>query len=323
MYKIIGADGQEYGPVTAEQIRQWIAENRANGQTRVKAVGNEEWKTLGELTEFADILALRVSADAPPAFPVAPPATPLAPESPAEILARDYELDIGGCVTRGWALLRDHFGLIFGVTLVLWLLSLAVGALGAIPFVGFLFSIASLLLSGPLMGGFYQVYLKTIRGEPTEVGEMFAGFRTAFVPLMLVFLVRVLATTILAIPGGALVVLAILVLGLKGQSWGVAVFILGILLALAPLVYLGVSWFFAIPLAIDKRLDFWQALETSRKMVGKHWISVCGLMIVTLLINLVGVLACCVGLLFTTPIYYGAMMHAYEDIFTRKAASPV
>jgi hypothetical protein len=28
IYKIIGQDGKEYGPVTAEQLRQWIAEGR-------------------------------------------------------------------------------------------------------------------------------------------------------------------------------------------------------------------------------------------------------------------------------------------------------
>ncbi len=33
MYKIIGADGKEYGPVTAEQLKQWIADGRVNGNT--------------------------------------------------------------------------------------------------------------------------------------------------------------------------------------------------------------------------------------------------------------------------------------------------
>ena len=35
MYRIVGKDGQQYGPVTAEQLRGWIAENRANAQTLV------------------------------------------------------------------------------------------------------------------------------------------------------------------------------------------------------------------------------------------------------------------------------------------------
>jgi len=53
MYKIIGADGREYGPVTAGQVGQWIAEGRANAQTRTLAPGATEWKPLGTLPEFS------------------------------------------------------------------------------------------------------------------------------------------------------------------------------------------------------------------------------------------------------------------------------
>jgi hypothetical protein len=53
MYKIIGADQKEYGPVTADQVRQWLAEGRANLQTKVLAEGATEWKAIGELPEFA------------------------------------------------------------------------------------------------------------------------------------------------------------------------------------------------------------------------------------------------------------------------------
>jgi hypothetical protein len=52
MYKIIGADGKEYGPITADQLRKWIAEGRANGQTRVLVDGTTEWKTLSEFPEL-------------------------------------------------------------------------------------------------------------------------------------------------------------------------------------------------------------------------------------------------------------------------------
>ena len=53
MYRIIGKDGQQYGPVTAEQLRSWIAENRANAQTLVQADGAQDWKPLGSFSEFA------------------------------------------------------------------------------------------------------------------------------------------------------------------------------------------------------------------------------------------------------------------------------
>ncbi len=39
MYKIVGADGREYGPISLEQLRQWIAEGRANALTRVLPEG--------------------------------------------------------------------------------------------------------------------------------------------------------------------------------------------------------------------------------------------------------------------------------------------
>ncbi len=60
MYKIIGADGNEYGPVSADQIRQWIAEHRLIAQSKVQAEGTTEWRALCEFPEFAD--ALRTAA---------------------------------------------------------------------------------------------------------------------------------------------------------------------------------------------------------------------------------------------------------------------
>ena len=53
MYKIIGADGREYGPIPVEVLRQWIAEGRANAQTKVLVEGTTEWKRLEELPEFS------------------------------------------------------------------------------------------------------------------------------------------------------------------------------------------------------------------------------------------------------------------------------
>jgi TM2 domain-containing membrane protein YozV len=53
MYKIVGVDGRQYGPVSAEEIRRWISENRVNRQTLAQAEGDPEWKALGSLPEFA------------------------------------------------------------------------------------------------------------------------------------------------------------------------------------------------------------------------------------------------------------------------------
>lgn len=63
MYRIIGGDGKEYGPASAEVIRGWIRDGRANAQTRACAEGGTEWRTLGEIADFSAMLA---AANPPP-----------------------------------------------------------------------------------------------------------------------------------------------------------------------------------------------------------------------------------------------------------------
>jgi hypothetical protein len=70
MYRIIGADGREYGPISADQLRQWIAENRANAASRVQAEGSTEWKPLGSIPEFSLLFAsTSTPSGAPAVFP--------------------------------------------------------------------------------------------------------------------------------------------------------------------------------------------------------------------------------------------------------------
>ena len=53
MYRIIGADGKTYGPVGREQIRQWLAQGRADSRTPVFVDGTSDWTFLGLLPELA------------------------------------------------------------------------------------------------------------------------------------------------------------------------------------------------------------------------------------------------------------------------------
>lgn len=68
MYKIIGADQKEYGPITADQIIQWISEGRVAGHTQARLEGTEEWKPLSSFPEFAAALGI-TPAGAPSAMP--------------------------------------------------------------------------------------------------------------------------------------------------------------------------------------------------------------------------------------------------------------
>ncbi len=79
MYYIQGADQKEYGPVSADQLRQWIAENRLNRFSAARAEGEATWKTLGDFPEFAG--ALGISAPVTPSQPI-PPTPPTASTRP-------------------------------------------------------------------------------------------------------------------------------------------------------------------------------------------------------------------------------------------------
>jgi hypothetical protein len=67
MFTILGNDGQTYGPVSLETIREWRLGGRVNGDTRVRAEGAETWITLRQLPELA------ADFDAPPPLTSAPP----------------------------------------------------------------------------------------------------------------------------------------------------------------------------------------------------------------------------------------------------------
>jgi hypothetical protein len=69
-YKIIGADQKEYGPVTEEQIRQWISEGRANAQT-IARFEEGPWKPLSTFPEFAPAFGAVTPSQGPP--PLTPP----------------------------------------------------------------------------------------------------------------------------------------------------------------------------------------------------------------------------------------------------------
>jgi len=297
MYKIIGADQQEYGPVTGDQIRQWIAEGRVNAQTRARVEGTEEWKPIGTFPEFAAVFTVPAAAGAPAAI------------SAAELEARDYDLDIGGCISRGWELLKNNFWPLVGITLLILFISNAVNQIvsliskpsldemirrGEFSVTGasllFLTTVLSMPVTTVFMGGLYQYYLKLIRGQNPAVGDAFSGFTNGFGQLVLLGLVQ-----------GFLICL-------------------GFLLCIIPGIYLAVAWYFAMPLIVDKGLGFWEAMELSRKMVSKHWFAVFGLALLAGLVGCLGLIACCIGVFVTLPIAFAAIMYGYEDIFNRKTA---
>jgi hypothetical protein len=270
MYKIIGADRREYGPVNSEQILKWIAEGRANAQTRARGDDGADWKSLAEFSEFAAALA----AKAP--LPAAPPLIVRSEKPIPETAA----FGIGDCLSRAWELYQSNFILCFGATAIILVLSIG---LGSIHTLGWL---AEAALGFALWGGLDFLFLKVIRGQTADIGDAFAGFKISFVPLVLGSLVAHVLTAA------------------------------GFILLILPGIYLLAAWWMFTPLLIiDRRLDFWPAMELSRKTVNRNWWPCFGLLLLSLLIAFGGTLVCGIGLFFTLPIALIAIVFAYEKLF--------
>jgi hypothetical protein len=140
-----------------------------------------------------------------------------------------------------------------------------------------------LLVSGPLTAGFYIVANKISKGETYEFGTFFKGFD---------FFVQLLLYTLI---GGIFIAL-------------------GLLALIVPGIYLAVAYTFAPLFIIFAKMEFWDGMEYSRKLITRKWWNIFGLILLLMLINTAGALAFLVGLLFTVPLSYCAIYAAFEDI---------
>ena len=281
MFTIIGGDGKEYGPVKLQQVKNWIADGRANLDTKAKRIGDEEWKRLGDFPEISN----PAPTDEATAEPIS--VEPVEGDGPInvdpkayadDLIARAGPLDIGGCFQRGWDLLKAHFGQLVGSTFVIFLLMIVAGSIPVLSI------FTGLLLTGVLYGGLFGYMLKIARGQTPEFSDIFSGFTLAFVPLMLASLVSQILTG------------------------------LGIVLLILPGIYLAVAYLFIYLLIVDKKLEFWAAMEVSRRVITAQWWRMFGLFLLGVILALLGAVALIVGMLVTIPIYFAAVIYAYEDL---------
>jgi hypothetical protein len=290
MYTIIGGDGKEYRGISAEILRQWIAEGRLNAQSMGKMDGGMEFRPLSTFPEFADAFAQQVAQRTISA--------------PVNLEDSDYELDIGGCISRGWEVVKNNFWPAVGINALVFIIIMVFNQITGLftrpvfqaMFLRHEFSSGGIMivmlvsiLSAPLyivfVAGLMKYFLKLIRKEPATINDAFAGFGPMTGHLIL--------------------------LGFVMNLFVIA----GYACCIIPGIYLQVAWMFAVPLIIDRQMNFWEAMKLSHKMVSKHWFLLFGFFIVYILVAMAGVLACCIGVLVTMPISLGVLMCAYETIF--------
>lgn len=335
IYSIIGGDGKEYGSVTADDLRRWIAEGRLNAQSLAKAEGEAGFRPLSTFPEVADAFV---------SLPQEPGTLPVF--SPAGIAEGDYELDIGDCMSRGWTLFKENMGTFLGACIVAMLLAgigffiintilvmLVPKMILASPVWRQIFNVAVqagvALVIAPFFGGIFYIFIQRVRGRPADVGNIFIGFQKAFAQLFLGNFVVGFFVGLCLMPFNfewATKVEPIIeqmrnaspanVQSILPEFWSAIFGTLPIFaICMIPVTYLSVNWQFTLPLIIDKGMKFWPAMMVSWKKVHRHWWLLLGFTVVVGLLNLAGACACCIGLLFTIPIGIAATMFAYETIF--------
>lgn len=275
-YLIIGGDQKEYGPVSEADVRQWIAEGRLNGESRIKAESDAEFRALTQFPEFAAVL----QAQAAPGIiaPITGSAAPDSTDWQAEVLAREPELRLGECLAAGGSFLGANAGFLVAAVFLTWATNLLFAVVAVtVPLLG---PFVLLCFHGVIMGGFYLACLRRLRGEAVSPAEVFSGFKLALPQLLLTGLVSALLAEL-----------------------GFCCFIL-------PAVYLIIAWFFAVPLVADKKLFFWAAMELSRKVVTRVWFEVFVLVAIAFLPM---VLAQAFSLVETGKYFWGLYDQAGQD----------
>lgn len=172
-------------------------------------------------------------------------------------IAGDYNFSIGGVMGEAWKRVSGSKGTIwlamlcFGVVLfIVSLISKKVQTLiGLDIYEGSWMRIAmkayavqgvQSCLTIPMSAGLFMIGLKLTVRAPVDVTEIFRHF-DKIVPLVVLTLLRLILVGI-----------------------GFCLFIL-------PGIYLGVAYYLALPLMVEKNLGPWEALEASRKAVTHHW----------------------------------------------------
>jgi uncharacterized membrane protein len=138
-------------------------------------------------------------------------------------------------------------------------------------------------IQGALITGFHIFTMKKIAGRRAEFADLFKGFNY-FIPTLV----------------------AMLLIGVFTMIGTVFCIIPGLVVAAA----LKFTYLFIV----DKRMDFWPAMEASHAIVKQDYFGFTMFLILLFLVNVLGALCCIVGLLVTFPLSIAAITVAYKEI---------
>jgi uncharacterized membrane protein len=159
--------------------------------------------------------------------------------------------------------------------------------IGTFFLVALVFSILNgfvpLILQGPLMVGFHLFCAKKILGRRAEFADLFTGFNF-FIPSLVASLI-------------------------------IAVFTFaGTLLCIIPGLVVAAMYKFTYLFIMDKRMDFWPAMQASHAIVKQDYFGFTMFLLALALINLLGALCCIVGVFVSIPVTIAAITYAYQQV---------
>jgi hypothetical protein len=217
-------------------------------------------------------------------------------------------------------------GNLIGVSVVVYLVLIGASmiaylimAAARVPFLNFL----TVLINAPLLGGLWLFFTRKVRSQGAALSDAFSTFGSRYWQLVMTQLIPLLVTMgVMALFGftGAITIPA---LGGRPRGGGLSTMAPALLIPLVIMVVIGVivmiylttSWLFALPLVADKGLKFWPALELSRRVVKKHWWMTFWLVVVSGVITMAGLFACCLGVLVTGPVAFAMLAVHYDKVF--------
>jgi hypothetical protein len=248
-------------------------------------------------------------------------------------LQNGYEFKFNQYLNRGWELFKSQALLHIGTLVVFLIISVIAGfILGLIPGIG---SILANILNAILFAGYFIAADKIAQGKEPEFKDFFGGFNFfgpmalyQIVYMLIMFLALLLPLIYLlwaVIPFEEIIQLAqsedelkaFLTDYFKGGEFAenLTSIIIPVILILIISIYVGLIYTITAPLIVLKKYGFWQAMETSRKVVNKKFFSFFLFLILLGLINFAGAIFLGIGLLVTVPFSILAIYAIYEDLY--------
>lgn len=242
------------------------------------------------------------------------------------VLSEGYSFDLGGYISEGFKLFGRDAGPYIGFFFLSMIITIV---LSYIPFLG---SLAGLFVNPALAAGWY-IYVRNreLNVEPM-FGNFFDGFKSpGWIQLVLANLITGIFAGLVAM---VVLVPAVMILGLdifsdlmalqnttdpeEMRDIMLAVFtgklLLVILLAILAASLIWVLYILAPMFILFRGMGFWDAMESSRKIVSKNYIQFLLLLIVMGVLMFIGTMLCCLGLIVALPVFYLTMFAAFKNI---------